>query len=193
MSDAVSIASKSSYLSNGSMVRKKTSKADWRVVVRDGFTALFDMVGDWTYLYAIFHRDYDADGNMDTYLLRIEFNYKLIINVVLSFCILSTVLTVWTITTSLGRRCGKNSMCCNCTVPRLAMAGILLEDLPQFILTAWIDFTFSGGFTPAGVLNICSSMTSLVNRATTRYDDILDEDKNAYSQTELGTVYESMN
>ena len=70
------------------------------------------------------------------------------------------------------------------------MAGIVLEDLPQFILTTYIDFTFSGGITPAGMLNICSSLTSLINRATTRYDDIIQED--AFDQTELTTVYESM-
>ena len=37
-------------------------------------------------------------------------------------------------------------------------------------------------------MNICSSMTALINRATTRYDEILEEDDDAF---ELGTVYEA--
>mmetsp|Transcript_20092 Transcript_20092/g.43616 ORF Transcript_20092/g.43616 Transcript_20092/m.43616 type:complete len:207 (+) Transcript_20092:110-730(+) len=204
MSDAISVATKETCLTNAtgvsrtslrsSRTRRKEilTKADWRVVVRDSYAALFDMVGDWTYLYAIFHRDYDGDGTPDTYLLGVQFDYKLIINVVLAFCILSTVLSLWTILTSLGRKCGKNSMCCNCTVPRISLAAIVLEDLPQFILTTWIDFTFSGGFTPAGVLNICSSMTALINRATTSYDDIEQKDEDAFPKLEMDTVYERM-
>lgn len=62
------------------------------------------------------------------------------------------------------------------------------EDLPQFVLTAYIDYTFSGGLTPAGMMNICSSLTALVNRSTARYDEIVEEDANA----DLGTVYEEM-
>ena len=73
MSDAASVNTKSTFRSNATGVsrassaksfkssrRSNMSKADWRVVVRDGFAALFDMVGDWAYLYAIFHRDYDV-------------------------------------------------------------------------------------------------------------------------------------
>ena len=165
------------------------TKADWRVVVHEGFSALFDLVGDWAYLYAIYHRDYDGDGETNTWLVDVNFNYNTMVHVVLAFCILSTLLSAWTILTSLGRRCNKNSLCCNCTVPRLAMAGIILEDLPQFVLTTYIDFTFSGGWTPAGVMNICSSLTSLVNRSTTRYDQIENENE---EEVKLDTVYEQM-
>lgn len=200
MSDAVSVATKSSHATGVSRTstlrssksrRTRISKADWRVVVRDGYAALFDMVGDWTYLYAIYHRDYDGDGEADAYVLGVQFDYNLIIHVMLAFCILSTVFSVWTIFTSFARQCGRNSMCCNCTVPRLALAALILEDLPQFILTVYIDFTFSGGLTPAGMLNICSSMTAFVNRATTRYDEIVVEDDND-DVSKLGTVYEAM-
>lgn len=196
VSSSASVATKSTHLSGISRasVRSKRqsamSKADWRVVVRDGYAQLFDVVGDWAYLYAIYHRDYDGDGETDTYLLRINFDYNMIVHVVLAFCVLSTILSVWTLFTSLGRRCGKNSMCCNCTVPRLALGGIILEDLPQFILTTYIDFTFSGGFTPAGVMNICSSLTALVNRSTTRYDQIIEEEDGNDDVSRMGTVYE---
>lgn len=198
MSDAKSIATKSTQRTNATTRSRrnnaqKSSKADWRIIVRDGYAALFDMIGDWTYLYAIYHRDYDGDGEADTYLLRIPFDYNLAVHTVLAFCILSTIFSVWTIATSLGRRCAKkNSLCCNCTVPRLAFSGIIMEDIPQFILTTWIDFTFTGGWTPAGVLNICSSMTALINRVTTRYDEIEEENEEGYDDVELGTVYEAM-
>lgn len=204
MNDAESVATKESHSINANATttglscvrisrKNELTKTDWRVIVRDSFAALFDMVGDWTYLYAIMHRDYDMDGKMDTYLLRIEFNYVMIIHVVVAFCILSTVLSLWTILTSLARGCGKNSFCCKCTVPRILFAAIVFEDLPQFILTAWIDFTFSGGLTPAGMLNICSSLTALINRATTRYDDIVsEEEEDAFPTFQMGSTYERM-
>lgn len=203
MSSAVSIATKSTRYTNATGIsrrstrsskssrRQQTTKADWRVVVRDTYANLFDVIGDWAYLYAVYHRDYDGDGDADSYLLNISFNYEAILLVMLGFCIMSTIFSAWTILTSLGTKCGKNSMCCNCTVPRLAMAGILFEDLPQFGLTTYIDFTFSGGLTPVGVMNICSSMTALINRATTRYDQILEEDEEDDDVSKLGT-YEAM-
>lgn len=54
--------------------------------------------------------------------------------------------------------------------------SIILEDLPQFGLVVYIDYTFAGGLTPAGVMNICSSVPALVNRATRRVDEIEMED-----------------
>mmetsp|Transcript_18679 Transcript_18679/g.40082 ORF Transcript_18679/g.40082 Transcript_18679/m.40082 type:complete len:202 (-) Transcript_18679:161-766(-) len=200
MSDVESVAashvtgvSRTSTLRSSKSKRKQKgiSQADWRVIVRDSYAALFDLIGDWTYLYAIYHRDYDGDGAPDEYLLNVQFDYKLIITVVFAFCILSTLFSLWTIFTVLGRRCGRNSMCCNCTVPRIALATIFLEDLPQFVLTAYIDFTFSGGLTPAGMLNICSSLTALINRATTRYDEVL-EDNDDDGLSKMSTVYEAM-
>lgn len=203
MSDAASVATKNTQLTaatgvsraskSGTKKATRMSKADWRVVVRDGFAALFDMVGDWAYLYAIYHRDYDGDGEADQYLLNVKFNYEMIVRVVLAFCILSTILSVWTIFSSLGRWCGMNSLCCNCTVPRLALAAVVFEDFPQFILTVYIDYTFAGGLTPAGMLNICSSLTALINRATTRYDQIEAEpEPDNDEESKLGTVYEAM-
>lgn len=194
MSDAVSVSTKASRAPVRSSLtsrQKQLTKADWRAVVRDGYATLFDMVGDWAYLYAIYHRDYDGDGNADTYTLPIAFDYNTIIRVVFGFCIISTILSLWTILTSLRRKCGKYSMCCNCTVPRLALAGILFEDLPQFILTAYIDYSFSGGLTSVGMMNICSSFNGLIIRATTRYDEIVEEDGED-DASKLGTVYEAM-
>lgn len=67
-------------------------------------------------------------------------------------------------------------MCCNCTVNRIMLANILLEDFPQLALTTYIDYSYVGGLTPIGVMNICSSLTALVNRLTARYDEIEEED-----------------
>lgn len=153
MSDAISIATKNTQLTAASRTSLRSTRtsgtagttssrsrrgrasrvpsADWRTVARDAFAATFDVVGDWAYLYAIYHRDYDGDGEADEYSLGVtRFDYELVINVVLAFCILSTVFSVWTVMTSLGRKCGsKNSLCCNCTVPRLCLAAIVLVSI----------------------------------------------------------------
>ena len=202
MSDSISVATKTTQLTSASRrsIAKSTTsnksrrnnkpKTHWTVIVRDAFAALFDMIGDWVYFYAILFRDEMKDGPTEAYLFEIQIDYKLIIATVLSFCILSTIFSLWTIVTSLGRNCGRNSMCCNCTIPRLCLAAILLEDVPQFVITTWIDYTFTGGLTPSGMLNICSSLTALVNRMTTRYEEV--ENENKYDEEMGGTVYEKM-
>lgn len=157
--------------------------ASGATIARDCFAEVFDMVGDWIYLYAITHRDYDADGAVDAYPSYDKVDYAVIVCVVAAFCVLSVFMSAWTIVTSIGRRFGMNSLCCNCTVPRLVMLGIIMEDVPQFVLTVWIDYTFTGGISPAGMLNICSSLTAIVNRLTMRYDEIIKEN----DDVELGT------
>jgi hypothetical protein len=160
-------------------------------IIRDCFAEVFDMVGDWVYLYAITHRDYNKDGEVDEYPAYDKVDYAIIVYVVASFCVLSVFFAAWTILTSIGRARGMNSICCNCTVPRLVMLSVVMEDVPQFIMTVWIDYTFTGGLSPAGMLNICSSVTGIVNRLTTRYDEIIEE-----GDEELGTDeshYVSMN
>ena len=175
-----------------------SGRTDWRVVVRDGYAALFDTAGDWAYLYSVYHRNRGGDGGDDAdavgYVLGAKLDYELMIHVALAFCVLSTMLTVWTVFTSLGRVCGRNSACCNCTVSRLALASIVLEDIPQFLLTVCIDYSFGGELTPAGMLNICSSLTAFVNRATARYNEmqVEDGDDDGTSKLELVTPYEAM-
>ncbi len=44
---------------------------------------------------------------------------------------------------------------------------ILLHHVPQFVLTTYTDLTFTGTITAAGVLNICSSMSALINTLAT--------------------------
>ena len=62
MSDAVSIATKSTHatgvsrasVTSSKSYRRKQKKAgaDWRLLVRDGFASLFDLIGDWVYFFA---------------------------------------------------------------------------------------------------------------------------------------------
>ncbi|KAL7535443.1 hypothetical protein ACHAWF_005169 [Thalassiosira exigua] len=150
----------------------RSPASDWRTLVRESFSALFDVVGDWAYLYAIYNRDFNGDGVADEGWSE---NYDLILLVLLASCIVSTIFGFWTVATTFGRRCGREGKCGGCTAPRLALMSILLDDIPQFLLTAYIDFHFTGGLTPAGMMNICSSLSGLVNRATTRYDEIQEE------------------
>ena len=183
--------------------RRKKSKsgvsgADWRLLLRDFSAEVFDVMGDWAYLYAICHRDYDGDGDGDsdptasTSVLGLQFDYLAITRVSLGLCILSTTLFAWTILTSLGRGCLKwNSVCCNCTVSRISLLSIILEDLPQFGLVLYIDYTFAGGLTPSGVMNICSSVPALVNRATRRVDEIEMED--SVMDGDVIDIYKSYN
>lgn len=168
-----------------------TATATTATIIRDCFAEVFDVVGDWVYLYAITHRDYNKDGEVDEYPAYDKVDYATIVYVVASFCVLSLFFSAWTTLTSIGRARGRNSICCNCTVPRLVMLSVVTEDVPQFIMTAWIDYTFAGGLSPAGMLNICSSVTGIVNRLTSRYDEIIEE-----GDVELGTDkshYVSMN
>lgn len=162
--------------STASVVAKATkATATTATIIRDCFAEVFDFVGDWVYLYAITHRDYNKDGEVDEYPAYDKVDYATIVYVVASFCVLSLFFSAWTVLTSIGRARGRNSICCNCTVPRLVMLSVVLEDVPQFIMTAWIDYTFTGGLSPAGMLNICSSVTGIVNRLTSRYDEIIEE------------------
>ena len=62
-----------------------------------------------------------------------------------------------------------NSMCCNCTLDRIVLASIILEDIPQILFTLYMDSRFVGGVSP---LNICSSVNGLVNRLTSHYEEI---------------------
>ena len=174
------------------------SCADWRLLLRDFSAEVFDVLGDWAYLYAICHRDYDGDGDGDsdptetTSVLGLQFDYLAITRVSLGLCILSTALFAWTIITSFGRGCFKwNSICCNCTVSRISLMSILLEDLPQFCLVLYIDYTFAGGLTPSGVMNICSSIPALINRATRRVDEI--EVENDVMDGDVIDIYKNYN
>ncbi|KAL7439235.1 hypothetical protein ACHAXM_007847 [Skeletonema potamos] len=155
--------------------RKKSKMMNWPTLIRETFTNLFDLVGDWAYFYSVYSRHY-VDGDLDVEGKNLFLDIEDIISVLLGFCVMSTFLSSWTFQTTVFTFCGRKSMCCNCTVPRLALLGILIEDLPQFLLAAYIDINVVGTLTPAAVLTICSSLSALVVRMTSRYEEVRDED-----------------
>jgi hypothetical protein len=59
-------------------------------------------------------------------------------------------------------------------------------------MTAWIDYTFTGGLSPAGMLNICSSVSGIVNRLTSRYDEIVQEEEGDVESGTDKSYYVSM-
>ncbi|KAL7495688.1 hypothetical protein ACHAWT_006870 [Skeletonema menzelii] len=155
---------------------KRKKMINWPTLIRETFTNLFDLIGDWVYLWAIYTRHYvDVDNDADEAENNLLLDFEKVMLILLFFCFLSTVLGLWTIQTTTLAACGKKSMCCNCTVPRLSLLGIVLEDIPQFVLTCYIDYNLIGSLSPAGVLNICSSLSSLVVRLTSRYEEVQDE------------------
>ena len=164
--------------SRSSRKSKRKQMINWPTLIRETFTNLFDLIGDWVYFYAIYTRHYvdgdkDADDAAENNLLL---EFEKIMFILLFFCFLSTVLGLWTIQTTTLAACGKKSMCCNCAVPRLSLLSIVLEDIPQFVLTCYIDYNLIGSLSPAGVMNICSSLSSLVVRLTSRYEEVQDEE-----------------
>ena len=175
MSSDYSIDSKSTlgmHSSAWSTVRRRKREqkkiTNMSTFIRESFNNLFDLVGDWVYFYAIYNRLY-IEGDVDAE----EFDKILL--VLIFFCVLSTVLSLWTMQTAILTLCGRKSMCCNCTVPRLSLLGVVLEDFPQFVLTFYIDSKLVGSVTPVAVLNICTSLSSLVSRLTSRYEEVRDE------------------
>lgn len=156
--------------------RKQNKIINWPTLIRETFMNLFDLVGDWVYFYAIYSRYYVGDVDADEEDNNLLVDLENVVLVLLGFCILSTFLSLWTIQTTTLATCGKKSMCCNCTVPRLSLLGIVLEDLPQFVLTCYIDYNLVGSLTPAAVMNICSSLSALVVRLTSRYEQVQDDE-----------------
>ena len=152
-------------------------KANLWVVARNICAAVFDMAGDWTYFCALYF-----GGNAGCHHAQ----YNLLIHVAFNFCVIGSILSLWVITTSLGRTRRLKSLCCKCTVPRLATSLILMHHVPQFILTTYIDLTLSGDITWAGWLNICSSMVALMN--TFAIEGLIGSNEKAAEDLEIGTL-----
>ncbi|KAL7548263.1 hypothetical protein ACHAWF_011552 [Thalassiosira exigua] len=131
-------------------------KADRKVVLRDVCAALFDMAGDWTYL-VVTHLNagsYRGVRGMEVQDLMV---------VILAFSIIGSLLSIWSIATSVGRLNQYKSLCCRCTMPRLAITLILLHHLPIFMLTSLIDLGYKKDVSLEGWFNILSSMVALAN------------------------------
>ncbi|KAL3805156.1 hypothetical protein HJC23_003384 [Cyclotella cryptica] len=182
--DDGSVATKNTQLTSGTASSRRTVRsaankrkkeaAERRLVIRDLFANIFDLVGDWAFFLAVYNRDFDGDGEGDQFA-PVEVQYRLLIHAVFAFSILGSTLVGWFVLTSIWRKTGMNSMCCNCTQDRIVLASILLEDIPQILLSVYMDHRFVGTLTPAGMLNICSSVNGLVNRLTSHYEEIKED------------------
>lgn len=124
------------------------------VVARDILVAFLDIAGDWTYFVFLYFFEH---------AVRHHAQYNILIYCLFTFSVFGSILSLWVIATSFGRTYRYKSLCCKCTVPRLAMSLILLHHVPQFILTSYIDLSFNGEMTWAGWVNIGTSMLALIN------------------------------
>ena len=134
---------------------KKKKRTDCNVVARDICVALLDVTGDWIYFSVYFF-----SGSLPRHRYS---SFNTMMYVVLFISILGSILSTWVIATSLGRIRRYKSLCCKCTVPKLAVTLIAVHHVPQFILTTYIDLTFSGYMTWMGCFNIFSSLVAMVN------------------------------
>ena len=176
--DDASVNTKNTQLTSGTTSSRRTVRsaankrrkiaAERRIFIRDMFANIFDLVGDWAFFFAIFHRDFDGDGQADQFS-PVEVEYRLFINAVFAFAILSSTLVGWFVLTSLWKKTGRE-MCCNCTAERILLAAVILEDIPQILFTLYMEQNFMGGLSAVGMLNICSSVNGMVNRLTAHYD-----------------------
>lgn len=68
--------------------------------------------------------------------------------------------------------------CCGfrLTNTQILWAGVLLEDIPQIVLTTMIDMIYLGSFTAPGVANIAASMHDALTKIRSLLDDDIDED-----------------
>ena len=163
-------------------------KASTRVVIRDTCVTLFDMAGDWTYyIYSVTH-----GGNA---AIRKHALYYIMMNLVMAVAILGSLISLWSLATSLRRKRRVQSLCFSCTVPRLFMSLVLMHHVPMFVLTTFIDLTLLRSLSAVGLLNICSSMFALINTlaATKCGEGYHAEDETVMSDyDEPVTEYEAM-
>lgn len=152
-----------------------SKSANWRLIARDSFANIYDLAGDWIYFIAIYNRDFGVeegeegeDGEDGVGPLNV--GVDICIYAVFVLCILSTLFFIMMVINSFRKK-----SYCKCTINRLSLLEVILEDIPQLILTAYIDLHFSGALSPKGVLNISSSMFALVMRLTTHYEEEVEQ------------------
>jgi len=133
-------------------------QADTKVVCRDIFVSIFDVLGDATYLFYLYL-------NEETVRHRHKFDVQAIILLIVS--LIGVYLSTWLIMASAERSCRAQMSCCGCNVPRLSTYLIALHHLPVCLLTTMIDLTFLGGYTLAGVFNIATSGIAMANALRT--------------------------
>ena len=115
-------------------------KERWTTKARSILSSAADITGDW--LYYKYFIDLDDDPRIDNDL----FGYLL-----LAFSIISTVCGSFSIAAAFGLRF------CYAGTKTGKFAEMLIEDIPQMILTSLITYRLGGAFSPRAVLNITTS------------------------------------
>ena len=135
----------------GSIIIKQ---ADTKVVCRDIFVSIFDVLGDAAYLLYLYL-------NEETVRNRHKFDVQAIILLIVS--LIGVYLSIWLIMASAERSCRAEMSCCGCNVPRLSTYLIAIHHVLICLLTTMIDLTFLGGYSLAGILNIGTSGVAMAN------------------------------
>mmetsp|Transcript_439 Transcript_439/g.876 ORF Transcript_439/g.876 Transcript_439/m.876 type:complete len:248 (-) Transcript_439:158-901(-) len=211
------IRTTSTTRSSSSNKKKKNQTTDWRVITRDIFATTFDIIGDWAYFHSIYNHDFESEDAAQQYNYYDEqqqeedaevqeqddvyavnevgemlasVDTRSIVHLAFAFCLMGAVFYTWTFLTAFKRKFGGNSIGCNCTIPRIALASIFFQDIPQIVFTFYFDRRYFGQvLTSVGVLNVCSSVNAIVNKATTHYEELAAEEEDKFV---IITNYEAM-
>lgn len=93
----------------------------------------------------------------------------------LALC-LSIATLLWILEVVEGRMGCKKCCGFRLTNSNILWAGVLMEDIPQIVLTSMIDIFYLGSFTIPGVVNIAASIHSALTKVRALVDDDIDED-----------------
>jgi len=149
-----------------------------KLVARDILVSLCDVLGDWIYIFFLYHSSGTIRRNVH--------QYNLLVFMVTFVSILGTLMSAGVIFTSMqsiypwislmnDRFRRLNGYVTGCTSSKLSMSLILWHHLPVFVLVSMLDLTYFG-FTFCGLFTVITSMIALINAIRTeghcseRYD-----------------------
>lgn len=151
---------------------------------------IIDVIGNCSYAVVLWFGRYE--GRQFVRVEKENYAYLLLV-----FCFLGSLMSLFMIATAVLKNCfDKKSIYKNCTLPRLLAALIVVNQMPQIILTTVIDLFFMGHPTLSGTLNVFTSVCALVNTCmSVSYADILEKDAvhdDVSEVTSIGSI-EQMN
>ena len=149
-----------------------------KLVARDILVSSCDVLGDWIYIFFLYHSAGTIRRNVH--------QYNLLVFMVTFVSILGTLMSTAVIFTSMqsiypwislmnDRFRRLNGFVSGCTSSKLSMSLILWHHLPVFVLVSMLDLTYFG-FTFCGLFTVITSMLALINAIRTeghcseRYD-----------------------
>ena len=132
---------------------------------------IIDVIGNFSYAVVLWFGRYE--GRQFALVEKEIYAYLL-----LMFCFVGSLMSLFTVATAVQKNyLGKKTIYKNWTLSRLLAALIVVNQMPQIILTTVIDLFFMGHPTFSGTLNVLTSVCALVNTCmTTSYADIMEKD-----------------